>query len=352
MSNDRERLAAASEIDVIELLERLWHRKSLILGTALVVVLCAAAYAFLAPQVYQAKIFVRAPTQNDIANLNYGRDDSQGLRRLTVQGVYDIYLRNLLSESLRREFFREVYLPTLGQSAIGVGPEELYNRYTRILQVAVVGKEAPVRYAITADLPDPQRAADWVVLYANMAGKNAKQEVLKDARSEVIVKAANLKQQIVAAREEAERRREDRIVQLQEALAVAQSIGLEKPPIISGTLSSEVSAGMDGSLTYMRGARALEAEIDNLQKRASDDPFISSLRAQQTSLAFYRTLEIAPETVSVYRLDGEVELPDEPIRPKRLLVMISGAVFGLLLGCILASVSHLVGVRASKRSER
>jgi len=342
MRNNRERLSISDEVDLIELIERLWRRKLLIFGTALTVLIAAVAYVFLVTPIYQAKVFVQAPTQNDIANLNYGRSEGQGgLEVLTVKDVYTIYLRNLLSESLRRKFFREVYLPSLDGKLNGMGQGELYTRYLKVLRVAVAGKDAPDRYSITADLPDAQRAAKWVTLYAGMAGDLATQEVLKDVRSDALIKAGNLEQQIASAQETARKRREDQIVQLREALAVARSIGLEKPPIISGNLSTEVSARMDGSLTYMRGSKALEAEIDNLERRSSDDPFINGLRAQQAGLAFFRSLEIPARSITVYRLDGEVELPDKPVEPKKLFIVVAAAVLGLMLGCILAVIANL-----------
>lgn len=350
MQNNRDRFSSADEIDLVELIEGVWKRKLLVLGTALVVLMGAVAYAVLATPIYQAKVFVQPPTQNDIANLNYGRSDAQGLGVLTVKDVYDTFLRNLLSESLRREFFREVYLPSLGDKVRGVGQDELYARYGRALQVAMTGKDTPTRYSVTADLPDAQEAGRWITLYTEMAGERAKQEVLKDARSDALVKAENLKQQILSAQETAKKSREDQIVQLREALTVARSIGLEKPPIISGSLSAEISARMDGALTYMRGSKALEAEIETLEKRSSDDPFINNLRAQQAGLAFYRSLDVAPATISVYRLDGGVEVPDKPIKPKKLVIVAAGAVLGLLLGCVVGIIGYLLGGR--RRQER
>ena len=342
MRSNRDRSSSADEINLIELVERLWERKLLIFGTTFVVFLGFVAYAFLSTPIYQAKVFVQAPTQNDIAGFNYGRGDTQGLEALTVKDVYEVYLRNLLSDSVRRKFFREVYLPSLNESLRGSGQDEMYTRYTKILQVVIVGKDSSARYSITADLPDAHEAVRWVGLYAEMAGDFAKQEVLKNVSSDAHVKAENLQQKISTEQETARKRREDQIIQLREALVVARSIGLEMPPIISGSLSNAVSARMDGSLTYMRGSKALEAEIENLEKRQSDDPFISDLRAQQAGLSFYRSLNISPATVNVYRQDGEVELPDKPIEPKKWLVIAMGAALGLLLGCILGAISFLL----------
>lgn len=341
MSNDRERAIRDDEIDLIDLIRGLWQQKLFIILTTLVVGGAALAYALLATPVYEAKVFVQPPSQNDIAHLNYGRGGDSELGVVTVKDVYDVYVRNLQSESLRRSFFQEVYLPSVSEEARRGSQDVLYGRLGKILVVAVTSKETPNRFVITANLPDPKRATDWAVKYAEMAGERSKLEVLRDVKADATIKANNLEQQIKTARGSALKQREDQIAQLNEALKVARSIDLEKPPIISGTLSTEVSAGMDGTLTYMRGSKALLAEIDNLQKRRSDDPFIDKLRQQQSSLAFYRALEIDPKVVEAYRQDGGVESPDSPVRPKKFIIVFLGVLAGGALGILLAFFRHI-----------
>ena len=205
-----------------------------------------------------------------------------------------------------------------------------------MLKVTIANKEIPTRFAITVNMPDPNLAVSWAVQYGEMAGYRAKLEILKDLKADASVKANNLERQITTARENAKRLRDDQIAQLEEALTIAKSINLERPPIISGNLSTEVSAGMDGALTYMRGSKALQAEIENLQKRGSDDPFISNLREQQSQESFYRSLEVDPSVVGVYRQDGALDLPDSPIKPKRFIVVFLGVLAGAGLGITLA----------------
>jgi chain length determinant protein (polysaccharide antigen chain regulator) len=341
MTRDQERLVQSNEIDFLDLIQGLWQRKLLMFGTAIVVFLAAVAYVLVSSPVYQAKVFVQPPTQNDIAYLNYGRGNDVGLELFSVKDVYEVFLRHLQSESLRRSFFQTVYLPTLPEAQRKGSQDELYARFGKLLSVSLENKDAPTRFSITANLLSPQQAVDWVASYAQLAGDRAKQEVLKNAKSDALVKANNLQRQISAARESTRKQREDEIVQLKEALLIAKSIGLEKPPIISDSLSTEVSAKMDGSLIYMRGSKALEAEIKNLQDRQSDDPFIASLRVQQSALSFYNDLSIDPALVAVYRQDGVVELPDQPVRPQKLLIVVLGLVLGLILGGIVALMHYL-----------
>lgn len=338
MAHDREHVTSSDEIDLVELIKGLWQQKVLIVATATMIFFATLAYALLAKPVYEAKIFVQPPTQNDIAHVNYGRGANTGLALLRVSDIYDIYLKHLQSESLRRSFFQSAYLPTLTEDERKGSQDALYSRFNKLLVVAAVSKDMPKRFSITANLYSPQQAAEWVTNYAQLAGDLAKREVLKNIKGDATVKANDLQQRIRAARESSREQREDEIVQLKEALDVARSIGLEEPLSISG---NQVFAGMGGAQTYMRGSKALEAEIATLQARQSDDPFIDNLRREQSSLAFYRDLVIDPAWVAVYRQDGGVDLPDQPAKPKKLLIVLLGLVVGVVVGFGLALVRHL-----------
>ncbi|MCU1722220.1 LPS O-antigen chain length determinant protein WzzB [Pseudomonas sp. 5P_5.1_Bac1] len=348
MYNDRELLGNSDEVDLIELVRVLLCNKLLIISLVAFFAVGSIAYVLLVTPVYEARVMILPPSQSDISHLNYGRGGTSGLAPLSAEDVYRVYLNNLRSESLRRKFFREVYLSSLGEGERNSSQDGLYRRFNELLAIEVESKERPSSYVITARLSDPQQVARWVVLYAQMAGAQAKNEVLKDVKGDAIIKANNLQQQVVSAQYSARKQREDQIAKLEEALTVARSIGLEKPLIISGTLSAGVSAGMDGSLTYMRGSKALEAEIDNLEKRASDDPFIEGLRQKQAAVASYRNLGIDPSVVAVYRQDGDPELPDQPIEPRKALIVLIGGLFGMLSGVVLVLVRHFWRIEARR----
>jgi chain length determinant protein (polysaccharide antigen chain regulator) len=338
MRNERERLSAGGdEIDLFELIGGLWKRKILIGAISAIFMGAAVAYALLAKPIYEAKVFVQPPTQNDIAQLNYGRAGKSGLNTFSIKDVYSIYLRNLQSESLRREFFRKFYIPSLSEDQRKGSQDALYNQFKDVLKLGVASKETPDRFFVKSTRSDPEQAAQWVVRYVEMAGERAKREVIKDARADVLVKADTLEQQISSERESARKQREDRITQLREALLVARSVGLERPPIISNNLSSEI----EGSLMYMRGASALEAEIENLRKRSSDDPFIGNLRQRQEAISFYRSLQIEPHVIQVYRQDGAIESPDAPINPRKIVVVLLGMILGLVFGGGIALLLHI-----------
>lgn len=336
MRNERERLSGSDEIDLIELVQGIWRQKIWVGLVAVPVIALGLAYVMLVSPVYEAKLYIQPPSQSEIAQLNYGRGEGTGLAPLSAKDVYSIYLKSLQSEAVRDKFFRSAFLPMLTEEERGGSRDALYAQFNGMLKVAVASKDMPDRYVLTANLEDPRLAATWVSNYAELAAERAKSELLSGTRSDISIMADNLDQQIKAARATASNQRVDQIAQLKEALRVARSIGLEKPPIISETLSNEVSAGMSGALTYMRGTKALEAEIANLEARSSDDPFIQNLREKQEKLSFLRTLKVDPSLVAMYQQDGAVSQPDKPIKPRKAVIMLLSALLGVGLGVLVA----------------
>jgi len=348
MQNSPVNPSASQEIDFGSVLRILWEQKWLVIGVAAITTALAAVYAYTSTPVYEARAYVIPPTQNDIANFNYGRSKEAELSPYKVKDVYGIFIRNLQAESLRRKFYEEKYLPMLSSSE-REGPQDvLYSQFSKKIVVLPPSKDAPDRYLIIAQNKDPVVAKDWVSTYIERAGERAENEMFKNVSREAEVRARNLAHQIDSLRETGKQNREDAITKLREAREVASAIKLEKPPIITGNPAVEIAGSMDGQLIYMRGTKALEAEIKNLEARVSDDPFIGRLRDLQAKYSFFKELQARTRDVAVYRIDGAVERPDTPVKPKKVVITLLGLLCGLVLGGMAAVAYQLFARREIK----
>lgn len=332
------RVAANDEIDLIELFRSLWEQKWLILLVTFLVTGAAAAYAFLSKPIYEARVAVLPPSLSNVAGFNLGRTKEVGLEPFKVQDVYEVFTRNLQADETRRLFFEGVYLPSLDESERKAPRDRLYESFSKVLSIKAPDKNQPNRYQVVVEHEDPEVAANWVRRYTEDVARRSLEEMIENAQREIEVKERDVEQRIDSLRDTAKARREDRIIQLREALTVAEAVGLEKTPVISGQVVEQLSAFMDGSLMYMRGSKALKAEIQALESRVSDDPFIPTLRTLQEQQRLFNSLSINPEKVAVFRQDGAVETPDTPVRPKKALVMAIGLVLGGMLGIFLALI--------------
>jgi len=339
-------------LDVNALILTLWRQKIVILCVSLLVAILAAAYAFLAVPVYEAKAFIIPPTRNDIEILNYGRTAANDLAPLTVKDVYTVFIRNLQAESLRRDFFNDTYLPATGKHEDPKGV--LYEKLSKDLSISIVGKDAGDRYSLAIQNTKPELAVKWVQLYVDRAGELAAKEINQNISGEAGIHARNLFQKVLSLREVAEKARNDAIVRLREALVVAKAIGLEKPAVINSNSSNSLglSGNMSGELSYMRGTKALEAELANLEARKSDDPFIFKLRDVETKYNFYKQLEANFQEAKVFRLDGVIEVPDAPVKPKKALIIIGGLILGFMLGVVIALFRSSLTINSDRVKER
>lgn len=318
-------------VGLLDLAEGLWRSKWLVGGIAAACTIAGIAYALLAMPIYESRMYAVPPSINDIAEFNYGRTNQAELKPYTVKDIYDVYLARLQSDALRRQVYERSYLPSFTKDQ-GAAKPVIYNEFIRLLTVTQPSKDTPDRYLIIMQDPDPERAKQVVHDYLAQVDNTARAEMITSVVSEAQVRARNLGHQIETLRKAARDVREDAIVQLEEALRVAQSVGLQTPPIIGSGMSTEISANMTQSLMYMRGSKALEAEIRNLKGRASDDAFIEQLRPLQIRYDYFSNIAVDPASVAMVHYDGGIVVSDLPVKPRKALIVIASAIGGVLLG--------------------
>ncbi|WP_414859207.1 LPS O-antigen chain length determinant protein WzzB [Pseudomonas aeruginosa] len=340
-----QRVAKNEEFDLIGLLRGLWAEKWLIACITILTTSLVGTYAFLSKPVYEARIAVLPPSWSSIAGFNLGRAEN-GLTTFSVNDIYSVFLRNLLAEETRRNFFREVYLPSLSENERSGSKDRLYSNLSEEMEIQRPSKDERERYTVIFEKHDPSQAADWGRRYIKLAAEGSMKEMQDAVQREFEVKSRNIQQQIDILRDAAKARREDRINRLKEAYQIAQSLKLENPPLIGGQMDQQLSSIMEGALMYMRGTKALRAEIRALEERTSDDPFIPALRNLQEKQAMYSTLKLDVNKVAVFRQDGAAEVPDDPVRPKKGMLLMLGALSGFVWGGMIAFI--IMAVRRSR----
>ncbi|WP_178114856.1 LPS O-antigen chain length determinant protein WzzB [Pseudomonas saliphila] len=331
--------AEMGEIDLFELCGNLWKEKGLIAAFTILGAVLAIAYALLATPIYKTEATVIPPRQSDIAAFNLGRLSVQaGLIEYTTDQVYAVFKRNLFSASLRNTFFEQHYLPYLGIDAAqgeAVARDGLLRSFDQILTVSQPDQRGrPDFYEVAVELEDPKLAAAWANQYVDLAAESATQEMAENVSSEISNRSRVAEAGISGLRALAQQQRQDHIARLREALGIASTLGIEDPQVTVGRsfADSELAAFVEGDLMYMRGTRALQAELQMLESRENDDPFIPQLRDLESQLAMLRDISVDKEAVAVFTLDGTAEVPETPIKPKKPLIAVLGTLLGGMLG--------------------
>lgn len=330
----------SDEINLFELVQILWKQKLLIGCVTLLVLVLAASYAILSTPMYESKTSILPPRSADIAGYNLGRSEA-GLSEFTASSVYSIFTGNLRSESLRRDFFEQVYLAAEISAKESKAKDQLWESFNNMLSVSNPDvKNSPERFEVTVQSPDAKRAALWANAYVELVANKTRQDMADTVAIEISTRVKSTQSRIAVLRESAKDFREDRIARLSEALKVADKVGLQAPQVRAVRTSSdgELEQFVDGNLMYMRGAKAIRAELEVLQSRKNDDPFTVGLRELENELDFLGKVSVSPIGVSVLAIDRVAGVSETPIKPKKSMILTLGAVLGGMFGMFIALI--------------
>lgn len=333
-----------NEISIFDILQIFWKQKWVILTTVMVCLGISVTYIHFAKPVYQANAYIISPTLGDIAPLNVGRSYEKNalLKPFSTEDIYKVFVDTLLSESIKRDFFNQVYLPSLTDKERSAAPGDiLYASFLKKLTIKEDTKFKPSKFSVVADTNNPSKSREWVKKYIDFADKQAVNELVGSIKSQNTALAQQVEQKIEGLREVAKSNRADRLAQLHDALVIAKATGTADYPVNLSKNNLDPTTKM-----YFRGSKSLESEISVLSERKSDDAYIPNLRALESEYNFYSKMTVPAEAVKPYRLDGVINLPESPIAPKVSLIILLGIVIGLFGGSFLAL---LIGTRSRKR---
>ena len=408
------------EIDLVELFQSLFKQKYLILAVAGLVTLMAVAYAFLATPHYQVQSVLRPVDRGSLDELN-----STGVYELTPAEALSRVGAGLSSYESRLAFFREHQALFGGLVEPGRSLEQAFEEFNRtsftMLQVdpkKAAGQSEFVGLSLTyprgiegvdvvnglvAFVLERERAridSDLKVLIANrllnieqkIDAARANYAASKEAQIAVLLEQdtltrAQLQDELQALRSELKPRRQSRIAVLDEAIQIAQSLGIQKPTTPSSMSDSQRQGQVvrtevnSGEIPlYFMGSEALKAERDTLSARRSDDfiePRISEIEKELAMLGHNRQVEILEKRqnedlylkdlaewrqeaaqlrgikfdtsrLQLVRLDQQALEPLAPVKPKKALIIALGGVAGLMMGVFVALMRNLLRPRGSR----
>lgn len=405
---------SSGEIDVIALLASVWHQKKLLFLVTATIVLIAACYAFLATPEYKISAVLRPAAINDLDALNrsevYQLPPAEAL--LKVGTALESYDTRLAFFRVNQNLFEKFVRPgqTLEQSF------EEFNRNSIHLILPDADKTNSLSSYIKLEMTYPkgidgvgilngfvdyaigrerdQIAADIDVIVKNrlneLKGKfdsaRSNYEVEKEAKIASLhevdsVRRAQLQDEVKALRSQLKTLRSDRIAQLNEAIGIAKSLGIQKPTTPSSLGESVNTAAGSVMRTevnnqqiplYFMGVEALKAELGALQQRRSDDftdsriaqiakelqllssnrevevlnarknedIFLAGVQPLRTEMTRLSNLNIDMERLTLVNIDRQAIEPLVPANPNRPLVLVLSLLAGAALAICIAFIRH------------
>lgn len=404
----------SGEIDLVALFNIVWRQKKLLAAVTAGVGLLAAAYAFLATPEYRVSTVLRPAALNELDALNrseiYQLPPPDAL--LKVGASLESYDTRLAFFRANQNLFKEFERPgrTLEQSF------EEFNRNSIKLVLPDASKKDSLSAYIKLEMNYPkgidgvsilngfvdyaianereQIAADLQVIVKNRlnelkgkydsARKNydiEKEAKIASLREADATRRAQLQDELKALRAQLKTQRGDRMAQLNEAIGIARSLGIQKPTTPSSlgeSMRSGASSVMRTEINnqqiplYFMGVEALKAELTALQQRKTDDftegriaqiakelqmmatnreievlnrrenediflAGVQPLRAEMTRL---NNLNIDMSRLKLVTIDQQALEPLSPAKPNRPLVVLIGLFLGAIIAVFVALARH------------
>lgn len=411
------------EVDLGELIRALWVRKWLIVGITVVVTLIAIAYALFATKYYKTQSVLRPVAMNVLDELN-----ASNVYQLTPEEALQRVGSGISSYEYRLVYYRK-HQDLFGPDAISDDQtlEQGLNQINDSFDILrpdpkktdggfpYVGlaytypwgvKGADIVNGLIEYVIEQERIAiakDVEIIIQNrltkleqgMAAERAAYQASKQAKIAELeeadeLKRAQLNDELAALRKQLRTRRDDRIAQLNEAILIAKSLGIEKPSTPSA-LGETAQLPTSGNVIrtevnnqqiplYFMGSEALEAERAALQKRRSDDftepriaeiqnklrlleqnreiqllkqreqedLFIGEYAKWSKEAAALKALNLDLSNLQLVKIDQQAVYPRFAIKPNKILVVAGGVVLGVMLGLLWALALVIVRNTQSK----
>ncbi|MCE4052903.1 Wzz/FepE/Etk N-terminal domain-containing protein [Pseudomonas sp. Au-Pse12] len=200
------------------------------------------------------------------------------------------------------------------------------------------------------------------------------------------IRRAQLQDELSALRQQLKTARKFRIAQLDESIKIARSLGIIKPTAPSAlgdtayknpTNVIRTEVNYQQIPLYFMGAESLEAErtallqrksdeftearvaqifhelqvlqdnreIEMLKKRSNEDLFLANVEGQRSERLRLSELNVDRQALQLVDIDRYAVQPASPIRPKKSLLIVLGAVLGSILGIAVALLRYFIRSR-------
>jgi len=419
------------EMSLNDLLGVLLKNKMIIFGITVIATVGAVIYALSLPIVYKAESTFLPPLGSDIQALNISgyQIDSIGDDKLktelidsdsfSINSVYKTFRKNLYSKEPRRSIFEKMGLLDIFEpkrdektdvKAIVVGFTDSFSVTTT---GSLSGDTVPT-ISLAMEGGDPELIAEIVNRVGSEVEQQTKTEIISNINAKIAAKINHLTREIKLLRESVRQKRLDEIERLElanhidierinvriaiskkdlksrkqqikdnkikilkEAAMIARALNIKYSVFEQNTQNMQNQLGTSKfyDQLYDRGYKALEAEIEvitnresdnkfnpeisalqerlkslennltieQLKSRKNDDPFIESLRDVESELKRMKSIHIDPETVITAQLDQTAI--SKRIKPDRRLIVVIGSFLGLMLGIIGAFFSYFLEIQ-------
>lgn len=418
--NQPKSTAYDDEIDLFEIFQDIWREKLLVVIIGFITTLLAVVYALIATPVFQTSSILKTAQLKDLDELN-----NTGVLQLTEKEALNRVGSSLESYDLRLNFFKENQNLFAGFIKEGISLEKSFEAFNKSSLKIVkpdpkkldsfnqyIGLELQygnkingpevvnglVKFAI--DYEKDRLKEDFLTVVENKLNKlhrdlsvmragyaSDKEIQIAKLLEKDSLKKLQLEDELEAIRFTLKQQRENKITKLDEAIGIAQSLGIKKPTTPS-SFNENAKQSSSGNVIktevnnqeiplYFLGTDALKAEkdillarenddfvsgriveikkelkllennrqIQILKQRENDDLFLAELSKLLEKIHRLENLNIDFNKLNLVKIDQLALDSNNKIKPKKSLIVAVGFVLGGLLGIFAALIKSAVRKR-------
>ena len=350
-------------VDLIELIRILWTKKLWIIISAFIFMAISAGYAFTAKEQWTSKSVVIAPKVANLGDYLSFRSEYASILDIkdfsqdkVAETVFNDFKTALFSRSLKEAFFSQSkWFDTY--AANNTNSEEakqklLSNLVDKNLIVTVPDpKKDPNSIGVNVSFAaeTPKEAQDVLLDYIQFVNQWVLAENKKDFLANINLVLSGFEVQKNKIERDTEMVRQIQLENLTTALDIAKSAGIKDySKSLSGNVSvPEVLLGdakvpfsdsklSDGSYLFMLGEKYLQAQVDTLKNVPLVYPLNYYNIEKQANLL--NVLGKKVEKEGAVRGYYYLSSPDYPVQrdwPKRLILLVVGFIFGVVLSSLI-----------------
>jgi len=333
-------------IDLYELWITIWNRKWFIIVLTVVAALGSIVYTLQLQRIYKVEALLLPPKAKDVQLLDVigiiERNRENKPTGISVSdAVFGKFKKNLNSLNLHKKFILENGLLELlaPDRTIETRNEDIYIGFAEKIRLE---EKRGITY-LSMELPDAELGTKWINDLIEFFDKETVDILVEELKNSIANKVSDVEYIIASKREMAKKRREDLIIQYEEAASIAQKLGvMDRVDSTNIVQNNQLNITTSNIPLYFRGFKALTTEILILKSRESDDPFISGLRDLQERLTLLRSIKLDKEKMRAIHVDQVAYPPEFPIKPNRRLIVSVATLVGFFSGIFLVYLIEFV----------
>jgi len=320
------------------------EKKKIITSIILLSVFISIFYALTATPLYKTSIYIIPPQEKDINALNIKERNGQSFLtsddQIKSQDVYNMFMVNAQSRKYQRDYF---FKNNLSKKFTNENPEEAFEDFHKglsfILDSKVLSRDIREEKFLTVSFihNDSAQAAMILNSYIDTVIKKTSNELVNGANKLISNKRDSIQGEVDAKIKLARRITQDRIVQLEEALKIAERLNIVEMQINATNQQSVIMSDdnlLNNNPLYLYGSKAIKVEIETLSERMSEDSFVPGLRSLQQQVDALDLIKVNPNAVKAAQVDQKALPTSVRYSPKRKLIVFLGLIFGIFLSLV------------------